>query len=56
MYAWEKSFEKRIEDIRAKELSMLRKMAVLKAVSFFLSMCTPFLVSLNKTPFVIMLF
>ena len=45
MYAWEKSFEERIEEIRAKELSVLKEIAVLKAISFFLSMCTPFLVS-----------
>ena len=45
MYAWEKSFEERIEEIRAKELSILRKVAFLKAISFFLSMCTPFVVS-----------
>jgi len=45
MYAWEKSFEERIEEIRAKELSILRKVAFLKAISFFLSMCTPFVVT-----------
>ena len=44
MYAWEPSFEKQIEDVRKKELTSLRKVAVLKAVSSFLWNCTPFFV------------
>ncbi|XP_054264333.1 ATP-binding cassette sub-family C member 3-like [Macrosteles quadrilineatus] len=46
LYAWEPSFEQQICKIREKEVSMLRKAALLNASISFLWSCSPFLVSL----------
>ncbi|CAN7994942.1 unnamed protein product, partial [Ixodes hexagonus] len=46
LYAWEQSFEKQVQDIRAREVANLRTMAYLSAVLSFLWNCAPFLVSL----------
>ncbi|KAH0501077.1 canalicular multispecific organic anion transporter 2 [Microtus ochrogaster] len=46
LYAWEPSFLEQIEGIRQSELHLLRKGAYLQAVSTFIWVCTPFLVTL----------
>ncbi|XP_036078629.1 canalicular multispecific organic anion transporter 2 isoform X3 [Rousettus aegyptiacus] len=46
LYAWEPSFLQEVERIRQSELRLLRKGAYLHAVSTFIWMCTPFLVTL----------
>ncbi|XP_039702279.1 canalicular multispecific organic anion transporter 2-like isoform X2 [Pteropus medius] len=46
LYAWEPSFLQQVEGIRQSELQLLRKGAYLQAVSTFIWMCTPFLVTL----------
>lgn len=46
LYAWEPSFLKQVEDIRQNELQLLRKSAYLQALSNFIWVCTPFLVTL----------
>ncbi|XP_029825767.2 multidrug resistance-associated protein 1 [Ixodes scapularis] len=46
LYAWERSFEKQVQDIREKEVANLRTMAYLSSVLSFLWNCAPFLVSL----------
>uniref|UniRef100_A0A669QEC3 ATP binding cassette subfamily C member 2 n=1 Tax=Phasianus colchicus TaxID=9054 RepID=A0A669QEC3_PHACC len=45
-FAWEPSFEKRINEIRACELKDLLKFSYLQSVSIFVFSCAPFLVSL----------
>ncbi|XP_040290616.1 canalicular multispecific organic anion transporter 1-like [Bufo bufo] len=45
LYAWEPSFEKRVQEIREKELKDLLRFAYLFSVSMFIFSCTPFLVS-----------
>ena len=45
LYAWELSFEKAVLEIREKELAVLRKTAILNAVTSFTWMCAPFLVA-----------
>ena len=50
LYAWEPSFEKKVTEIRDKELNVLKKAAYLNAISTFFWTSAPFLVSLkNKT-------
>ena len=44
LYAWEKSFEKKILEIRAKELSLMRKIKILDAISTLVWHIGPFLV------------
>lgn len=44
LYAWEKSFEEKVSDIRNKELQVLRKSAYLNGFSTFVWTCAPFLV------------
>ncbi|XP_038181480.1 ATP-binding cassette sub-family C member 3 isoform X2 [Arvicola amphibius] len=46
LYAWEPSFLEQIEGIRQSELHLLRKGAYLQAISTFIWVCTPFLVTL----------
>uniref|UniRef100_A0A1B6CN72 ABC-type glutathione-S-conjugate transporter n=1 Tax=Clastoptera arizonana TaxID=38151 RepID=A0A1B6CN72_9HEMI len=46
LYAWEKSFEKQISDIREKELKILKKTAYVTAFTGFLWSCVPFVVAL----------
>ncbi|XP_030343631.1 canalicular multispecific organic anion transporter 1 [Strigops habroptila] len=46
LFAWESSFEKRINDIRARELKDLLNFSYLQSVSIFVFTCAPFLVSL----------
>ena len=45
LYAWEPSFEKKVAEIRNKELNNLKKNAYLNAVSTFFWTSAPFLVS-----------
>lgn len=46
LYAWEPSFLEQVEGIRQSELQLLRKGAYLQAISTFIWICTPFLVTL----------
>ncbi|XP_028942698.1 canalicular multispecific organic anion transporter 1 isoform X2 [Antrostomus carolinensis] len=46
LFAWEPSFEKRVNEIRAHELKDLLNFSYLQSVSIFLFTCAPFLVSL----------
>ncbi|KAL1780294.1 canalicular multispecific organic anion transporter 2 [Sigmodon hispidus] len=46
LYAWEPSFLEQVEGIRQSELQLMRKGAYLQAVSTFIWICTPFLVTL----------
>lgn len=46
LYAWEPSFLGQVEGIRQGELQLLRKGAYLQAISTFIWVCTPFLVTL----------
>ncbi|XP_067393213.1 ATP-binding cassette sub-family C member 2 isoform X2 [Emydura macquarii macquarii] len=45
LFAWEPSFERRVGEIRVRELKGLLHFAYLQAVSIFLFSCAPFLVS-----------
>ena len=44
LYAWEKSFQTKILDIRNKELDILKRYGYLQAFSTFSFTCAPFLV------------
>ncbi|NXH94045.1 MRP2 protein, partial [Pachycephala philippinensis] len=46
LFAWEPSFEKRINEIRARELKNLVNFSYLQSISVFVFTCAPFLVSL----------
>ncbi|KAM6265832.1 ATP-binding cassette sub-family C member 2 [Porphyrio hochstetteri] len=46
LFAWESSFEKRVNDIRAHELKDLVNFSYLQSISIFVFTCAPFLVSL----------
>ncbi|KFV74610.1 Canalicular multispecific organic anion transporter 1, partial [Dryobates pubescens] len=46
LFAWEPSFEKRVNEIRAHELKDLKNFSYLQAISIFVFTCAPFLVSL----------
>ncbi|XP_070696945.1 ATP-binding cassette sub-family C member 2 [Pempheris klunzingeri] len=46
LYAWEPSFQVQVENIRGKELKVMRKFAYLSSVSTFIFSCAPALVSL----------
>uniref|UniRef100_A0A8D2NVG1 Canalicular multispecific organic anion transporter 1 n=1 Tax=Zosterops lateralis melanops TaxID=1220523 RepID=A0A8D2NVG1_ZOSLA len=46
LFAWEPSFEKRVNGIRARELKDLLNFSYLQSVSVFVFTCSPFLVSL----------
>jgi len=45
LYAWEKSYEEQINEIRDKELVLLRRAALLNSVTMFTFQCAPFLVN-----------
>ncbi|XP_014768022.2 ATP-binding cassette sub-family C member 3 [Octopus bimaculoides] len=45
LYAWEESLQKKINEIRNKEISLLRKAAYVTSISTFLSTITPFMVT-----------
>ncbi|XP_067673483.1 multidrug resistance-associated protein 1-like isoform X3 [Haliotis asinina] len=47
LYAWEPSFQKKILEIRSKELEVLKKSSYLQAVSSFTWTTAPFMVSLT---------
>ena len=44
LYAWEDHFQKDVQDIRQKELTILKYTAYLNAISNFTWTCAPFLV------------
>lgn len=44
LYAWEKSFQEKVLEIRQKELTVLRKTAYLSAVSIMAWTSAPFMV------------
>uniref|UniRef100_A0A336KSQ1 ABC-type glutathione-S-conjugate transporter n=1 Tax=Culicoides sonorensis TaxID=179676 RepID=A0A336KSQ1_CULSO len=46
LYAWEPSFEAKIQKIREKEISVLKQAAILNASTSFIWSCAPFLVAL----------
>ncbi|XP_046653460.1 multidrug resistance-associated protein 1-like isoform X4 [Daphnia pulicaria] len=46
LYAWEPSFQAQVEDIRNKEIKVLKQAAYLSAGTSFLWTCAPFLVTL----------
>ncbi|CAL1547665.1 unnamed protein product [Lymnaea stagnalis] len=46
LYAWEESFQRKITDIRAEELTTLKKTAYLIAVTMFIWTCAPYVVQL----------
>ncbi|CAN9499822.1 unnamed protein product [Ophioblennius macclurei] len=46
LYAWEPSFKAQVEEIRAKELGVMKKFSYLASVSTFFFTCAPALVSL----------
>ncbi|XP_059143338.1 multidrug resistance-associated protein 1-like [Physella acuta] len=46
LYAWEPSFQEKVEEIRGKELILLKKTAYLNAFSTFCWTCAPFMVTL----------
>ncbi|KAG5262648.1 hypothetical protein AALO_G00277310 [Alosa alosa] len=48
LYAWEKSFQEKVLEIRRKELSVLRKTAYLSAVSIMAWTSAPFMVALTS--------
>uniref|UniRef100_A0A1B0BL95 ABC-type glutathione-S-conjugate transporter n=1 Tax=Glossina palpalis gambiensis TaxID=67801 RepID=A0A1B0BL95_9MUSC len=48
LYAWEPSFEKKVLEIRDKEIATLKSTAYLNASTSFLWSCAPFLASLDK--------
>lgn len=48
LYAWEPSFQAQVDDIREKELKVLRKFAYLTSVSTFIFTCAPALVSIQS--------
>uniref|UniRef100_A0A8V0ZGY7 ABC-type glutathione-S-conjugate transporter n=1 Tax=Gallus gallus TaxID=9031 RepID=A0A8V0ZGY7_CHICK len=48
LFAWEPSFEKRINEIRACELKDLLKFSYLQSVSIFVFTCAPFLTNVSK--------
>ena len=45
LYAWEPSFEKKVLDIRNKELNVLKKMSYLNSFTTFTWTVAPYLVS-----------
>ena len=49
LYAWEPSFQEKVEEIRRQELQVLKNTAYLNAVSTFFWTCAPFFVSLFRS-------
>lgn len=48
LYAWEEAMEKTIENLRNKELALIRKAGLLSSFSDMLNCASPFLVYFNK--------
>ncbi|KFM06516.1 Canalicular multispecific organic anion transporter 1, partial [Aptenodytes forsteri] len=48
LFAWEPSFEKRVNEIRARELTDLMNFSYLQSISVFVFTCAPFLVSASS--------
>ncbi|MEQ2209475.1 hypothetical protein XENOCAPTIV_030683 [Xenoophorus captivus] len=48
LFAWEPSFQAQVEDIRGKELKVMRKFAYLTSVSTFIFTCAPALTTVSK--------
>ena len=46
LYAWEDHFQRDVQDIRQKELVILRNTTYLNAIASFTWTCAPFLVSI----------
>ncbi|OQV17379.1 Multidrug resistance-associated protein 1 [Hypsibius exemplaris] len=46
LYAWEKSFQQQVTDVRERELMTLRKAAYVNALGYFSSILSPFLVAI----------
>ncbi|KAK2865713.1 hypothetical protein Q7C36_001769 [Tachysurus vachellii] len=46
LYAWEPSFQAQVQDVREKELKVMKKFAYLSSISIFIFSCAPALVSL----------
>ena len=46
LYAWEDHFQRDVQDIRQKELVILRNTTYLNAIAFFTWTCAPFLVNI----------
>jgi len=46
LYAWEDHFQKNIEDVRKKELAILKQTAYLNVLATFNWTCAPFMVRL----------
>jgi len=51
LYAWENAFIRRVNEIREKELSCIRKKAVINAISSAIWTFSPILVGLNSCLF-----
>ena len=45
LYAWEEHFQRNVQNIRQKELVVLKKAAYLNAIASFTGTCAPFMVS-----------
>ncbi len=45
LYAWEPSFEKKVNEARERELAVLKQHAILEGISYFISHALPFLVT-----------
>ena len=52
LYAWENHFQRDVESIRQKELTILKNAAYLNAISSFTWTCVPFLVNINIAMYV----
>ena len=53
LYAWEPSFQAQIEDIRNKEIKVLKQAAYLNAGTSFIWTCAPFLVRVLFLPLIL---
>lgn len=56
LYAWEGSFTGLINEIRQKELSLLKKAGYINAISIFVWQCAPFFVSILCDLYIIEIF
>ena len=53
LYAWEPSFQAQVEDIRNKEIKVLKQAAYLNAGTSFIWTCAPFLVCVLFLPLIL---
>ena len=53
LYAWEPSFQAQVEDIRNKEIKVLKQAAYLNAGTSFIWTCAPFLVRVLFLPLIL---